>query len=171
MDEKQDITQETIDKLKSELEVCRAELAQAKERILYAQAEFDNYKKRYERERATWFEAAQDSVLIDILPLLDDTERALKEMHNLPENLKTHVTGFEIIRKSLEKILKKYDVEEIQFSKTFNPEYFDAVMQVASENHQPGEIVAILQKGYTRKGRVLRPAQVSVAQTNSPLNS
>ena len=145
-------------------EICRSELTLAKERYLYLQAEFDNYKKRVERERASWIDAGQDVVIIDLLAVVDDFERALQELESMPQELHTHKAGFEMIAKSVSKILKKYDVDEIPFTKTFNPEYFEAVMQVTRENHASGDIVAILQKGYTRKGRVLRPAKVSVAQ-------
>lgn len=147
-----------------ELEACRTELTKAKERGMYLQAEFDNYKKRLEKERSSWMEAAQDVVLIDLLTIVDDMERALQELQTVPQELSVHLTGFQMIAKSLAKILKKYDIEEIPYSKEFNPEFFEAVMQVASPSFAPGEVVAILQKGYTRASRVLRPAKVSVAQ-------
>lgn len=146
------------------IDACRKELAQAKERYLYLQAECDNYKKRIEKERASWIDAAQDAVLIDVLGIVDDMDRALQGLQNIPEGLLVHVTGFEMIAKSLHKILSKYQVQEIPYAKHFDPEYYEAVMQVASEKHQSGEIVSILQKGYVRKDRVLRPAKVSVAQ-------
>ena len=148
----------------SPLDVCRVQLAQAKERYMYLQAEFDNYKKRLEKERTSWIDAAQDVVIVDVLSTVDDMDRALQELQALPKELSVHLAGFEMIAKSLHKILKKYDVEEIPYSKTFNPEYCEAVMQVASPDHQSGEVVSILQKGSMRKGRVLRPAKVSVAQ-------
>lgn len=153
-----------MQQLQQELDACRAEATQAKERYIYLQAEFDNAKKRVEKERATWMDSAQEVVLVDLLPLVDDVERGLQELHNVPEQLRVHVAGFEMIAKSLAKILKKYEVEEISSLKEFNPEYCEAVMQVASENHTNGEVVAVLQKGYMRKGTVLRPAKVSVAE-------
>ncbi len=147
-----------------EHESCLAQLQQQKDRTLYLQAEFDNYKRRIEKERGLWIESAQDTVIVDILPILDDMERALAELHKeASKEAATHVVGFELIAKGLTKLLKKYDIEEIPYSATFDPQLYEAVMQVPSAEHASGEIVAIVQKGYTRQGRILRPAQVSVA--------
>ena len=130
------------------------ELNQAKERYMYLQAEFDNFKKRVEKERASWIDSAQDIVIIDLLSTVDDAERALHEVQNVPHELQVHVAGFEMTVKSLHKLLKKYDIEEIPFSKNFNPEYFEAVMQIESSASNSGDIVSILQKGYVHKGHV-----------------
>ncbi len=147
-----------------DLEACKAELAQIRERYLYLTAEFDNYKKRLEKERSSWIEQSQDAVLLDILPIVDDMERALIEIQQLPPEHASHLKGIELIAKSLSKLLKKYDIEEIPVTRTFDPAYFEAVMQVSAEGYVSGEIVSVLQKGYMRKGQVLRPAKVSVAQ-------
>jgi molecular chaperone GrpE len=149
----------------NELELCQEQLQQERNRVLYLQAEFDNYKRRLEKERGLWIEAAQDTILVDVLPILDDLERALAELRakEVSQEAATHVMGFELIAKGVMKILKKYAIEEIPYSTTFDPNLYEAVMQVASPAHAPGELVAIVQKGYTRQGRVLRPAQVSVA--------
>lgn len=148
----------------SEESSCEKELNQAKERYLYLNAEFDNYKKRLERERGQWAEFAQDDVLLSILSVVDDMDRAVEGFKALPPELASHVAGLEIISKGLAKILSKYDLEEIPFATKFDPERYDAIMQVPSDGHESGDIVAILQKGYMRHGRVLKPAQVSVAQ-------
>lgn len=149
----------------AEHDSCKEQLQHQKDRTLYLQAEFDNYKRRLEKERGSWIEAAQDTVLVDMLPILDDMERALAELRakEVSPEAATHVFGFELITKGIRKILKKYDIEEIPLSTTFDPQLYEAVMQVPSPAHASGEVVAILQKGYTRQGRVLRPAQVSVA--------
>ena len=149
----------------AEHESCQEQLQHQKNRTLYLQAEFDNYKRRLEKERGSWIEAAQDTVLVDILPILDDMERALVELRTkeVSPEAATHAFGFELIAKGIMKVLKKYDIEEIPLSTTFDPQLYEAVMQVPSPAHASGEVVAILQKGYTRQGRVLRPAQVSVA--------
>ncbi len=164
MDENNNEQNQAPETQPSQLELCQTELVHAKDRYKYLQAEFDNYKKRLEKERSSWVEAAQDVVITDVLAIVDDMERALQELQALPKELSVHLAGFEIIGKSLLKLLKKYDIEEIPYSTTFNPESFEAVMQVASSDHTSGDIVSILQKGYMRKGRILRPAKVSVAQ-------
>lgn len=157
------INQTTQQSEASPLDICQKELQQTKERYAYLQAELDNYKKRVDKERALWMETAQDAVVSDILPLVDDMDRALEGLQSVPQELQVHVAGFEMISRALAKLLKKYDIEEIPFSKTFDPEYFEAVMQTPADNTSSGDIVTILQKGYQRKGRVLRPAKVSVA--------
>lgn len=148
----------------AEQSACEKELQQVKERYLYLNAEFDNYKKRLEKERGQWAEFAQDDVLLSVLAVVDDMDRALEGFRALPPELAAHAAGLDFIAKGLSKILNQYGLQEIPLVKEFDPERYEAIVQVASESHQSGEIVAILQKGYMRHGRVLRPAKVSVAQ-------
>ncbi len=151
--------------LELSLKECKNELAQSKERALYAAAEFENYKKRTEKERLTWIQAAQASVLLDLLPIGDDIERAFAQISpEKQQELGSWLQGFELIRKAYYKLLQKYGVEEMRPTGMFNPIYHEAISQVVSEKHQPGEIVSVFEKGYFYKGGVLRPAKVSVAQ-------
>ena len=142
------------------------ELEQVKQRYLYLSAEFENYKRRYEKERGLWIDHAEDAVLKNVLPVVDDMERALQEIkgQEVSEELASHIAGFEMIAKGLSKLLAQYDIEEIPFSKEFDPELYDAVMCVKVEDHESGQVIETFKKGYTRKGRVLQPAQVSVAE-------
>lgn len=145
---------------------CQQELADSKSRYLYLHAEFDNYKKRVVKDRALWTETAQDQAILDILALYDNMERAFAELRTqaLPDQAQAHFKGFELIMKSFEALIKKYGIEEIIPHKIFHPTVAEAVMQQESVEHQSGEIVAVLQKGYRRNGRVIRTAQVSVAR-------
>jgi molecular chaperone GrpE len=155
---------ENGDQEKEILDTCSQELSQAKERILYITAELDNYRKRVEKERAAWIETAQNTVLLDFLTIVDDIERAFTQVSpQVEQSAGQWLQGFELIRKACYKLLQKYGIEEIPATKTFNPEQHEAIMQVSSPDHASGEIVAVLQKGYMRKGVILRPAQVSVA--------
>lgn len=122
---------ESRDNEAAALAACQSQLQTQKDRYIYLTAEFDNYKKRQEKERLSWLEFAQDGVLVDMLPIVDDIERALADVQakHLPE-LASHVTGIELIAKELSKTLKKYDVEEIPQTLQFDPERFEAVMQV-----------------------------------------
>ncbi|MCL4361206.1 nucleotide exchange factor GrpE [Candidatus Dependentiae bacterium] len=141
---------------------CCSELSELKNRYIYLNAEFDNYKRRIEKDRASWISNAQAQVILDFLTIIDDFDRALqtKLEQTSPENL----SGLEMIRKSANQILKKYNVEEITDISHFDPVKHEAIMQVQSADHKPGDIVAVLQKGYTFKNQVLRPAKVSIAQ-------
>ncbi len=133
------------------------ELQQAKERLTYLMAEFDNYKRRTEKERILWMDLARKDMVVDFLPIVDNLESALSDEKNLKN-------GVELIYKSLQKILTKNKVEEVPFQKTFDPEKHEALMTVESADHESGDIVTVLEKGFTFKGSVVRPAKVSVAQ-------
>lgn len=150
----------------NELVACQEEVATIKQRFMYLNAEFDNYKKRIERERTQWLSAAQNAVFVDLLPIIDNFDRALQEQEKpgMPAEIVTHMAGFELIAKEFHKFLKKYDVIEIEHDLEFNPLYHEALMHVSSETHQSGQVVSILQKGYKHKGQVLRPAKVSVSE-------
>ncbi len=143
-------------------ELLVKELEEVKARLAYLMAEFDNYKKRTEKERISWVENRQKEILEDLLPIVDDFDRALAHSGNQEEkNLRN---GLELTHKSLLKLLTAYSVEELPAQKEFDPEKHEALLTVESAEHSSGEIVAILQKGYLYKNSVLRPAKVSVAQ-------
>ncbi len=150
--------------LETPLEACQKELDDTKNRLMYLSAEFENFKKRTAKEQALWAEQAQDQALLDLLTVVDDLERALSEVESVPEKMSSHFQGFTLILKSFTQLLSKYGIEVIPDAKEFDPTLFEAVMQQESAEHSSGEIVAVLQKGYLRKGRVLRPAKVSVAK-------
>lgn len=144
---------------------CCKELQELRNRCLYLTAEFDNYKKRIAKERAHWTWEGESDVLKNVLFVLDDVERALSEIEreSLPPELAVHLKGFELISKSLYKLLEKYDVQPIK-NKEFDPEVHEALMQVESKDHSSGQIIEVMQKGYTLKGELLRPSKVTVAK-------
>ena len=74
------------------------------------------------------------------------------------------IAGFEMIQKSLNKLLEKYEVKEISDFQNFDPELHEAIAQVASDEHESGQIVNVVQKGYILKDKILRPAKVTVAK-------
>lgn len=150
----------------SELETCREALAQSSQKYIYLVAEFDNFKRRTEREKAQWITQAQAQLLVDVLPIVDDFERALSDIEEkqFPPELAAYVSGFELIARALQKFLKTHNVQEITDLTHFDPEKHEAIMQVTSDQHKSGDIVTVLQKGYIFKNQVIRPARVSVAQ-------
>lgn len=138
---------------------------QLKESFLRLNADFDNYKKRIAKERLSWIVNCQSDLLLDLLPIIDDFDRAFsgyKKGEN--KDLDNYIQGFELIYKSLYKFLEKYDVKQMTDFSSFNPEYQEAIAQVDSVDHKPGEIVSVLQKGYFIKDKVLRPARVTVSK-------
>lgn len=147
------------------LDKCQQEIAEWRDRSMRINADFENYKKRTERDKEQWIKIAQSNVIHDLLAIVDDFDRALTTAHT-HESAANNVLvqGFELTKKSMDKLLAKYDVKEIKENTVFNPEFHEAVMSVESPNHKSGDIVSVLQKGYSLKGQVLRPAKVSVAQ-------
>jgi molecular chaperone GrpE len=130
-----------------------------------ARAEFANYKKRVEREIKDSQSSAAGSVLKDIVPVIDDFERA---MANVPDELKENawIGGVGMILRKLNKILEDYNVTVIDpTGEVFDPNLHEAIgMDEATEKIAAGHVTATVQKGYLLGDRVLRPALVRVAQ-------
>jgi len=132
-----------------------------KDRFLRLSAEFENFKKRTSAEQVQWIQRSQQRVIVDILSVVDDFDRALQQKNEENASL---FAGIELIYKSFLTILKKYKVEEISTVGTFNPELHEAIMQVDSESHASDEIVDAVQKGFMMNGQVVRHAKVTVAK-------
>lgn len=150
----------------TELQACKLELSQMVERAARLQADFENYKRRQEKERANWFTSAQSMIFVDLLSIIDDFERAMAEAQKQSQQnseLEQWITGFSLIEKALSKTLAKFGVTPMAEESTFDPEKHEAIMQVESDQ-ESGSIVGVLQKGYMFKDTVLRPAKVSVAK-------
>jgi len=149
-----------------QLQACQKELADLKDQFMRSAADFQNYKRRSDQERATWMLNAQSAVFKDLLAIVDDFDRAQEEhakKERTPE-MDAWLQGFEMIGKSLYKLLKKYDITPIKENKKFDPELHEALVQVDSDDHESGQIVSVLQKGFMIKDKLLRPAKVSVAK-------
>ena len=157
---------ETNDTLQEELEDCKIEVAEWKDKFVRLNADFENFKKRMIEQQRLWIGTAQAEVLSDLLTIIDNFERALTEhekQEKTPES-KAWIEGFTLIYQSLVALLDKFGVEEITQHDTFNPTYHEALVQVDSPDHEAGSIVEVMQKGYRFKDKVLRPAKVSVAK-------
>lgn len=151
---------ESQENLTQQLKECQEQKDNWKDQCLRTAADFENYKKRADKERALWATAAQSAVLSDLIAIVDDFDRAFASLGQKNESN----AGFELIYKALQKLLEKYGVQEMKEVATFNPEKHEAINQVESADHKSGDIVQVLQKGYTFKNEVLRPAKVSVAK-------
>lgn len=141
------------------LQQCKMHLEEAKNNFVRLVADFENYKKRQEKERLQWTRLAQIEVIAPLLTIIDDFERALTQSEKT-----TSITGFELIYKELLRYLDKVGVKEITIKPhdEFNPELHESVMSIQSKQ-KPDTIVAVLQKGYMFKDFILRPAKVSIA--------
>ena len=151
--------------LEKDLSICKIEVQQLKDSFLRLNADFDNYKKRVAKEKSEWIVTAQSNLILDLLPIIDDFDRAFSE-NKKSENkdLEVWLTGFELIHKSLGKFLEKHGLKEITNHLDFDPEFHEGIAQIDSAEHKTGQIVSIVQKGYMFKDQVLRPAKVMVAK-------
>ena len=151
------------------LEVAEREAAEWKDKFLRAYADFENSKRRLEKDKMNAVSYANESFAKDILAVIDSFENALNSIEGANEEnssdvLKNMKEGVTLIYEQLKKILEKNSIKEIDCSGEFNPEVHQAIMQVESDDHEVGDVVQVMQKGYTIKDRVLRPAMVSTCK-------
>ncbi|WP_416144512.1 nucleotide exchange factor GrpE [Planococcus koreensis] len=145
-----------------ETEKLREELEAERNKYLRLMADFDNYKRRAVKDRQEAEKFRAQSVLVDLLPVLDNFERALA-MGTGSEESSSLLKGVEMVQKSLLEAVKREGLEEIKsVGEAFDPNVHQAVMQEKDDSAEAGSVLMELQKGYTLKGRVLRPAMVKV---------
>ena len=137
-----------------------AEIEELKDRLVRQMAEFDNYRKRTDKEKKQNYEIGASDFILKILPVVDNFERGLAQA---PEN-DPFAEGMEKIYKQLTSTLEGLGVEPIEaVGKEFNPDVHNAVMHVEDESVEDNMVVEELQKGYTYKGFVVRHSMVKVA--------
>jgi molecular chaperone GrpE len=133
------------------------------DRLLRKTAEFDNYRKRVERERREQMEYASADVLIDLLPLVDDLERALRAESDAGTD--AYRKGVELILKQMLDLLRRRGVMPIEaIGRQFDPHLHQAVTHEVVPGHHEGEVVEEFRRGYKLGDRLLRPAMVKVAK-------
>jgi molecular chaperone GrpE len=139
-----------------------------RDRLLRSIAEFDNYRKRIERERRELAEFVSFEILHDLLPLVDDLERALAAAppagESTTQTVASYRAGVELIHKQLTELLRKRNVTPIEAKGAdFDPHVHQAVATEASDSHRDNEVIEELRRGYRLGERLLRPAMVKVA--------
>jgi molecular chaperone GrpE len=164
MNEEHSPAPETAASLEEKVTACTAQLAELTRRYTYLSADFDTYRRRIDRERLQWIQESEARVLRSVLAIVDDFDRAFGDLQAASgSDLVSRIKGFELVQKAFLKMLVESGVEEIAAAGVFDPEKHEAIMQVIDANREPGSVVDVLQKGYTHRGIVLRPARVSVA--------
>jgi molecular chaperone GrpE len=134
------------------------------DRLLRNTAEFDNYRKRVERERSQHAEAAAAALLKELLPLVDNLERALRAEAGA-EGADAYRRGVELIHQQLVELLRKRGVQPIEvIGANFDPHFHQAVAHEMAEGRREGEVIEEFQRGYMLGDRLLRPAMVKVAK-------
>jgi molecular chaperone GrpE len=153
-----DAAADPIDELRREKEALH-------DRLLRTAAEFDNYRKRMDRERRDLSEYAAADILIEFLPIVDNFERALQAPAG--SDAEAFKKGAELIHKQMLDLLRKRGVTPIEaLGADFDPNLHQAVIHEASTTHREGEVMQELQRGYKLGDRLLRPSMVKVAKSS-----
>lgn len=150
-----------LDALKRQLEETEAKVAEYKDSWMRSQAEFQNYKRRLDRDNELMYISMKGDIIKKVLPALDDLERALQ---NRPAD-DAWANGIELITRKLQNILTSEGVKRIEAEgMAFDPNFHEAISHEHNEDFESGQVIAVVQNGYMLGERVIRPALVRVAQ-------
>jgi molecular chaperone GrpE len=150
--------------LVARLQEAEAKAAEHYDKYVRVLADLENYKKRAIREKAEAIQYGNESLLRDILPIVDSMDRALVQSCD-SEDFAAFREGLQRLREQMLGCLQRHGVEPIETEgKAFDPHVHEAMMQVASDTHQESDVVGEFERGYLLKGRLLRPAKVSVCK-------
>lgn len=153
------------DKKGKKIEELEKKLKESEEKALLAKADMINYRKRKDEEITRILKYANEDIVRELLPVVDNFERAIKmDDNNLEDELSKFLEGFKMIYCNLVSILEKNEVKQIDgINKPFDPTYHQAVMTEASDKEKD-MVLEVLQKGYLYKDKVIRPAMVKVSE-------
>jgi molecular chaperone GrpE len=156
-----------LEDLMVRLQEAEKKAAENYDKYVRAAAELDNYRKRAVREKSDAIQYGNETLLRDILPLVDGMDRALEQACN-SNDFAAFKKGLEMLKGQLLGCLQKHGVESIDTAgKEFDPHVHEAMMQVMSAEHEDSKVVDEFERGYLLKGRLLRPAKVSVCKRSS----
>lgn len=148
---------------RAELERVQAHADDQTQRLLRAQADFDNFRRRTQKEKEELAKYASAQLITELIPVIDNFERAMATKPENPE-LESFSKGVDMIFRQLSDVLKNTGLTPMEaVGQPFNPEFHQAVMQVESDEYEEGIVVEELQKGYVLKDKVIRPAMVKVS--------
>ena len=167
-DEKELIPDESdIDPMTSKLDDAQKESKENYERFLRVSAEFENYRKRAVREQAEFKKFSNESLIRQLLPIVDDLERAVQSATESSGAVHAIRQGVSLTLENILNVLENFHVEQIQaMGQPFDPNFHEAVMQENDAQHPDNTVIRELQKGYLLNGRLLRPAMVVVSKSN-----
>jgi len=150
--------------LHAQIESLNEEKAELNDRFLRLYSEFENYKKRTHKEKIDLIATASEKVILGLLPVVDDYERAI-QFNQTVEDVNALKEGFELIYNKLVALLKRFEVEEIEAEgKTFDTDLHEAVTHFPAQcEEDKGKIMEVTQKGYKLKDKVIRFAKVVVS--------
>ena len=160
------MVEEEAGEVEDEMEVLQAEVSALKDKYARVHADFENIKKRLEREKYQSLEYAQEKFAKDLIPVVDALGMAIeatKTDADAPELLEKLTEGVELTMKQFLTILEKHGITQVADEEPFDPNVHHAVQKMDSEKHKSGEIINTFQKGYRYKERTLRDAMVVIA--------
>jgi len=156
-----DLEEESADVM-SDLEKARSEAGEYLENLQRLQAEFENFRKRMIREQSEYLSMASEGLIVKLLPVMDNFERALN--HREDDVSDDYHAGIELLYNQVRDVLNKEGLNVIDpLGEEFDPKKHEAMMQVESDEHDENIVVEVLDNGYELKGKVIRPAKVKVA--------
>ena len=162
--EEEQVGSEEVEKLRQQLEAKELEAKQNYDRFVRQVAELENFKKRTAREKEETVKYANESLIKDLLPILDNLERAVDYAKGGGDG-KPLFEGIDMVFKGFMDVLNKHGVTQISaMGETFDPEKHEAIAQVESEKDKPNTVIEEHHKGYYLLDRLLRPSLVSVAK-------
>lgn len=151
--------------LEEQLEAAKQTVVDAREQSLRAAAEAQNIRRRAEKDAENARKFALEKFAGDMLPVVDNLDRALASADVEDEALKSILEGVELTRKTLIDALARHNVEQLNpVGEPFNPEYHEAMAMVPNPDVEPNSVMDVMQKGYTLNGRLLRAAMVVIAK-------
>ena len=162
IDQKDKKKQKRKDALKAQVEQLKAEVEEKEDWLLRLAAEFDNYKRRTSRDFGDLIRNASENIITQLVPIVDDFERALDHAKTTDDFNSLH-QGVEMILNHLKEVLRKEGLEPIEaLGKPFDPNFHEALMQTEDNAYDSGVVVQETQRGYILNDKVIRPAKVIV---------
>lgn len=154
-----------VQELEEEVAKLKEEKAEINDRFLRLYSEFDNYKKRVNKEKLDLIATASEKVIVNLLPVIDDYERAIAA-NEKAEDIQAIKEGFNLIYNKLQQLLKRFDVEEIAAKgEPFDTDFHEAITHFPTDKEEDkGKVIDVTEKGYKIKDKVIRYAKVVVAQ-------
>ncbi len=167
-DNKKDTSNDLINQLKSEKEDAEKKAQESYDKFLRVSAEFENYKKRTSREMNEFRKFANESLLMKLLPVVDNLERAIASTQEEKSSESSIAEGINLTLKEIMNIFETFKVKPIEsLKKPFDPNFHQAVMQEEAEGTEENIVIKEFQKGYMIGNRLLRPAMVVVSKTET----
>lgn len=156
---------DSVESLRARVDTLNAAMEAAKEQVLRSQAEAQNARRRADQDIEKAHKYGQEKLVVDLLPVVDNLERALDSLNLDDPGFKAIIEGIELTHKSFLDVLAKHKVEPVNpEGEPFDPELHQAMTMVANPDVEPNTVIEVFQKGYTLHGRLVRPAMVVVSK-------